>query len=188
MVSKKVIKEIDRIIKQIWENNIPKDYFSYYMLREDSLKCCLYYHLRRKLARLLEENNLRIYPEYYFSELRYRADIAIVQIDPTSNEEYLANMVTDVIAIIELKYTGGNAESTALWVKEDVLKIKDYIQSGKMRCQFYFAVIYETECYALNWMDGRSTNNWAAGYVTELNAGYIDEEMRFEVNSYNGLN
>ena len=37
-------------------------------------------------------------------------------------------------------------------------------------------------------MDRRSTNNWASGYVTELDAGYINDEMRFEVNAYNGMN
>ena len=134
------------------------------------------------------EPNLRIYPEFYFRDLAYFADLAIVQVDPDSEEEYLANAVTDIIAIIELKYTAGTADRTATWVKKDVAKMKDYIQTGKLSCQFYFAVIYEVECSSLRWMDRRSTNNWASGYVTELDAGYINDEMRFEVNAYNGMN
>lgn len=188
MVSKNVIKETDRVIKQIWEKRISKDYDSYYLLKEDSLKCCLYYHLRRELETLLKENNLRIYPEFYFSELHYKADIAIVQIDPNSEEEHLAKMVLEVVAVLELKYTYGSSESTESWVKKDISKIKDYIQNGKLKCQFYFAVIYEVEREALNWLDNEDAGDWAAGCVTELNAGYIEDEMKFEVNSYNGLN
>ena len=49
-------------------------------------------------------------------------------------------------------------------------------------------VIYENECEWLHWFDKRQTNNWANGYLTELNAGYINEEMIFEVNSCNNMN
>lgn len=188
MLSHEVLNTIDRIIKEIWINNVSTDYSDWYMLKENSLKCCMYYHLRSQLDTLLRENNLRLYPEFYFSDLAYRADLAIVQIDPDCEEEYLANAITDVIAVIELKYTASASDGVAEWVKKDVSKIKNYIQSGKLDCQFYFAVIYEVECTSLRWMDKRSTNNWASGYVTELNAGYINGEMRFEVNAYNGMN
>lgn len=185
MLSQEVINTIDRVIKEIWITNVSKDYSNWYMLKEDSLKCCIYYHLRNQLDPLLRENNLRIYPEFYFSDLSYRADLAIVQIDPDDEEEYLANSVTDIVAIIEIKYTSSTSNSTTAWVKKDIAKIKNYIQSGKLlNCQFYFAVIYEVECTSLHWMD----NNWASGYVTELDAGYINDEMQFEVNSYNGMN
>ena len=40
----------------------------------------------------------------------------------------------------------------------------------------------------LNWLDTKSKNNWAKGRVTELDAGYINDEMIFEVFSYNGWN
>lgn len=49
-------------------------------------------------------------------------------------------------------------------------------------------MIYETECWWLHWFDKRSTNNWANGRLTELNAGYLDGKMHFEVNSYNNWN
>lgn len=183
MISKSVIKEIDRTIQEVWLNNIAKDYSNYYLLKEDSLKCSFYYHLRRKLATILKENNLRIYPEYYFSELRYKADIAIVEIDPFCEANHLKDCVTKVIAVIELKYDGGNSERAVSWIKSDIQKMKNYIQSG-IQCQYYFAVIYETECEYLNWLDKRSTNHWAANNVTELDAGYLDGKMIFEVHSY----
>ena len=187
MVSEDVIEQIDRVIKEIWVKNLPDDYADNYMLKEASLKCCFYYHLRRKLAVLLRENNLRIYSEFYFPELGYAADLAIVEVDVEKEEKHLRNQVTDVVAVIELKYDGGNAERTAVWIKSDIPKIKNYVGADVSR-QFYFAVIYETECSRLTWMDKRSTNNWASGRVTELDAGYIDGEMWFEVNPYNGLN
>lgn len=188
MLSQELLNTIDRVIKKTWINDVSKDYADWYLLKEDSLKCCMYYHLRRQLDSLLQENNLRIYPEFYFSDLAYRADLAIVQIDPDCENEYLAKAITDVVAVIELKYTSNASVGAATWVKKDITKIKNYIQSGKLNCQFYFAVIYEVECASLRWMDKRSTNNWASGYVTELDAGYIKDEMQFEINSYNGMN
>jgi len=186
VISKNVLKEIDRAVKEIWLNEVVNDYDDGFLFKEDSLKCCLYYHLRNRLEKLLKDNNLRIYPEFYFSELKYRADIAIVEMDPKSEALYLRDRVKDVVAIFELKYDGGNAEGTAAVIKNDVWKIKDYIQKGKLLCQYYFAVIYETECYALNWLDKRNT--WAKGYVTELDAGLLDGEMWFEVHAYNDMN
>jgi hypothetical protein len=45
-------------------------------------------------------------------------------------------------------------------------------------------LFYETECEYINWLDKRSTNHWASDYVTELDAGYLDQKMTFEVHSY----
>lgn len=189
MVSKQVVKEIDKTIKEIWLNNIRKDWNNDYLLREDSLKCCLYYHLRTKLKKLLKENNLRIYSEYYVEKLKYRADIAIVELDLESEDSKLKNRVKNIVAIFELKYVSGNAVETEETVKQDIRKIKDYIQIGDMKCQYYFTVIYETLCSSLNWFGKNQTNNWANGYVTELDAGYKEDGyMWFEVHSYNGIN
>lgn len=94
----------------------------------------------------------------------------------------------DVIAIMELKFDGGNSIGTINAIRNDLQKIKNYIQSGKLLCQYYFGVIYEAERVNLNWLDKRSTNNWAKNYVTELNAGGLDGYMWFGVNSYNGMN
>lgn len=188
MIEQSIIEEIDRVIKETWLNEIPKDYDTGHLLKEASLQCGLYYYLRKKLHKLLEENDLRIYPEFHFSKLNYHADIAIVQIDPTIEKPNLRDKVIDVIAVMELKYDGGNSVGTANTIRSDLQKIKNYIQSGRLLCQYYFAVIYETECVSLNWLDKRSTNKWAKGCVTELNAGGLDGYMYFEVNSYNEMN
>ena len=188
MVSKEVLSEIDRAIKTVWVHQMARDYSQDYLFREDSVKCALYFHLRKKLDRLLRENNLRLYPEFVFHDLKFRADLAIVEMDFERDGAYLGDYICDVVAIIEIKYTAGADSGTTNWVKNDVKKLKRYLQDGHLDCQCYFAVIYEEECSVLRWMDKRATNNWAKGHVTELDAGYIDGKMRFEVNSYNGLN
>lgn len=185
---RELIIMIDKIIKDIWLNGIAKDYAEHHLLKEDCLKNSFYYHLRTRLADVMNEHNIRIFTEYYLPELGYRADIAIVIIDPEIEDEHLQDMVTDVLAIIELKYKSGYSKGIEQEIKNDVWKIQDYIKIGRMDCQFYLAVIYETECWAFNWLDKRQTNNWAANRVTELDAGFIDGKMKFEVNSYNGLN
>lgn len=64
--------EIDKIIKETWKKNMQQDYDSNHMLKEDSMKCCFYYHLRRKLSSILKQYNLRIFTEYYIPKLKYR--------------------------------------------------------------------------------------------------------------------
>ena len=187
MIQKTVLEEIDNVIKETWLNNISKDYAEAYILKEDSLKSCLYYHMRRRLASLLKKHNLRIFTEFDFQELNFRADMVIAKVNPYTEEHLRASISNeDIIAIIELKYTCNGSDQTAKWIKHDISKIKKYLQN--IKCQYYFAVIYEVECSVLNWMDKRSSNNWASGFVTELNAGYIDGEMQFEIHPYNGLN
>lgn len=180
--------QIDKVIKDIWLNGIAKDYAEHHLLKEDCLKNSFYYHLRTRLADVMEEHNIRIFTEYYVSELGYYADLAIVQINPESEENHLKDWVTNVVALFEFKYKGGYSQITENVIKSDVKKLKHYVQNSALQCQFYLAVIYETECWALNWLDKRQTNNWAANRVTELDAGFINGEMKFEVNSYNGLN
>ena len=179
---------IDKTIKEIWVSEIARDYSEHYLLKEDCLKNSFYFHLRTKLSDYLKANNLRIYTEYYISVLGYYADLAIVQINPESEETHLKDWVTNVIALFEFKYKGGYSKITESVIKSDIIKLKRYVQNSDLQCQFYLAVIYETECWALNWLDKRQTNNWASNRVTELDAGYIDGNMVFEINSYNGLN
>jgi len=183
-----ILAEIDRTIKKIWEVDIKNDYDEYCLLREDSLKCALYYHLRRRLEKLLKENNLRIYPEYYINTggLKYRPDIVIAKVEDEV-KPYLKDMITDIVAIFELKYEYGVSQATTDIIKRDIQKMKEYRQKMKLGCQCYFAIIYEEECTWLKWTDKRTSNRWGRGCLTELNAGYIDGEMKFEVNSYNEL-
>ena len=188
MIKTSVLKEIDKTIKDIWLNEICEDYGNGFLIKEASLQCSFYYHLWNSLKTLLNENNLYFYPEVYFKDLKYYADLAIVEMNMDLECSYLADKLTDIAAIIELKYDSGSAISTSDYIKTDKTKIRKYVQSLGYNCQYYFGVIYETECEWLNWFDKRSTNNWADGCLTELNAGYLDDRMFFEVNSYNNIN
>ena len=66
MIEKRVKKEIDKIIKEVWLDDICIDYGKGMLIKEASLQCSLYHHLQIRLAELLQDNNLYIYPEFYF--------------------------------------------------------------------------------------------------------------------------
>ena len=90
------------------------------------------------------QNN--IYPEFYFKELKFFADLVIVEMDMTLETTWLSERMTDIAAIIELKYDGGNATSTSDYIKTDMPKLREYVRSLNYDCQYYFGVIYETDC------------------------------------------
>ena len=184
MIKKAVKKEIDKAIKRIWITEICEEYGDGLLVREASIQCSLYHHLRNQLKYILDENNLYIYPEFYFSQFRYRADIAICEMDMCMETYDLHDRLKDIAAIIELKY-GGSSN----YIKGDIPKLKNYVQSLGFDCQYYFGSIDErAKCERLPLLDRRSTNNWANGCFTELNAGRLDGTMYFEVNSYNHMN
>lgn len=184
MIKKYVKKEVDKAIKHIWLHQMCDEYGYGYFLLERSIQCSFYHHLRNALQPLLDEHNLYIYPELYFKDLGYYADIAIVEMDMSIESCQLADRLTDIAAIIEIKY-GGSAD----YIKTDIPKMKTYIQNLDYDCQYYFVSIDEKSTRSrLNWIDGRSINNWANGRFTELNAGWIDDTMYFEINSYNRMN
>lgn len=58
-MNKEILKRIDKEIKSIWENDIPLDYEEKWLLREDTLKNVLYFHLRTRLGQLFDKNNIR---------------------------------------------------------------------------------------------------------------------------------
>ena len=186
MNKRRISSIIDQTIKEVWIKNIPKDFAEGYIINEDCLKMSLCYHLRRKLAGMLKENGLRIYTEKYFAGVKKRPDIIIAKIreDYAVFSLYDSIREEDVVALLELKFTSDAALSTENWMKDDVWKLKEYVQTSRLQCPLYFAVIYEVECSRLNWLDGRSTNHWAADRVTELDAGWIDGKMEFEINTY----
>lgn len=187
-MKKSIQREIDKAIKSIWLNEICQDYGNGLLLREASLQCSFYHHLMERLGWFFRENDLYLYPEFYFQELGFRADLVIAKMDMGLETRKLSDRMTDIAAIVELKYDGGDAKSTAEYIKADLAKLRKYAQNLEYDCQYYFGVIYETECIWLHWFDRRRTNHWADGCVTELNAGKLDETMYFEVNSYNHMN
>lgn len=187
VITKNTSCKIDQAIKTVWLKEICEDYGKGRLLREASLQSSLYRHLRAHLEDVLEENDLFIYPEFYIPELKYRADMAIAQMNLSEGGE-LSKRVSEIAAIIELKFEGGTAQGTVDVIKADLQKMKRYAKQLNENCQCYFGVIYETECDWLYWLDRRSTEHWANGCMTELNAGYLDGVMTFEVNSYNHMN
>ena len=188
MISESVKAEIDKLIKEIWMNDICEDYRRGNLIKEASLQTSLYHHIRTRFGVHLEENNLYLYPEFYFKGLKFRADLAIVEMDMNKETQRLSDRVTDIAAVIELKYDGGYAKTTEDWIKSDGEKLKAYARGLKYNCQYYWGVVYETECIWLHWLDKRSTNTWGKGRLTELNAGLLDGQMIFEINSYNNMN
>ena len=186
LVNEEIKNKIDQTIREIWLKNIPKDFDEGYIINEDCLKMSFCYHLRRRLATLLKENNLRIYTEKYFPGMKKKPDIIIAKMREEFSEDTLYASIheEDVVVLFELKFTSDTTRSTASWMKEDLKKLKEYVQKSKLQCPLYFAVIYEVECEWLHWLDKRSTNNWAANRVTELDAGWMEGKMQFEVHSY----
>jgi hypothetical protein len=191
-----IMKQIDYAIKVAWLQDISHDYEESSILKEDSLKNALYYHLRRRLDSLLHMENIRIYTEYNESSLKsnnMRADIAIVELDSKSEEYYLGNRVNKVLAIIELKFQP-NGSANASYIAQDVQKIKSYKSVKELdNCQYYLGFIHEhSYCERSCWLDGRQTSKWANGCVTELDAcrydGFKENQMAFSVYSYNRLN
>lgn len=118
----KAFSYIDAAIKKAWIKGVQKDYFDYYILKEDSLKNSFYHHIRMNLTdQYMMDNNIRIYTEYYLYD-NQRADIAIVKIDELGYHSHLSEKVTDVIAIIELKHKNGHC-SMEPFIK-DIAKVK----------------------------------------------------------------
>jgi hypothetical protein len=191
MIKKSVIKKIDRIIKRIWIENISSDYKNLHLLKEDTLKNCFYYHLRRKLGtRFLEENSIRIFTEFNDGDLKskgFRADMAIVELGKNT-DEYIGDNIKSIIALIEFKlgcnYTSDN------YFYDDINKVKNYIRDIKVDCLCYLGFIAEKEYSYPDWLDGRQINNWANKKVAILSANYISEndDLQFFIQSCNGLN
>lgn len=185
---------IDKAIKELWVEDIAADYDSHRLLKEDCLKNCIYYHLRRRLGDdFLKENRLQIFTEFNDGPLHgtgKRADVAIVKLMPEGKDGYsshLRNYIEDVVAIIELKHKNGQSATEEIY--KDFQKLKDYIQKDKIDCQYYEGIIHEVQWGEKAWLDKRSSNNWARGKVTELVASYNEDyEIEFDVFSYNELN
>lgn len=135
-------ENIDRCIKYIWLNQIPRDYKARNLLLEDSLKNAIYYHLRTEIGdQYLQDNNIRIFTEFRIGS--EKADIAIVRIDPLSKGS-LYEIVLDLLAIIEIKYKSGTSD---IPFHNDVKKVLKYMKNDNGKCQYYLAFIQEVIYY-----------------------------------------
>lgn len=189
MTDNRINQRIDKALKKIWAENIIPDYNKDYLLKEDTLKNSIYYHLRNELGDgFLDRNRLRIYTEYYLGENKNKkrqiADIAIVQLKLLNdmNDGYMIkDRVENIITIMELKFKG----NTEKHFRDDVKKIKEYTRIKKCRdSKFYLGFIYEAT-YSTDigsWLYKSQSENWAHNKVTELTAHYDEETEEFVSN------
>lgn len=189
----RIMKLIDKTIKEIWVKDIKNDINSMYVLYEDTLKNAFYYHLRNRLKNVLDDYNIRIFTEFHDGKLRnkgVRADIAIVEINKAECE-HLKHNISKIYSIIELKYKGSRA-SVDCFIK-DVEKTMKYIKDEELReCQFYLGFIHEEEFESdsISWLQNKKDEKVANGRLTELSACYYTgmDDMIYTVLSYNNLN
>lgn len=201
LANSEIAKTIDRVIKEIWMNEIASDYCDGALLKEDTLKNSFYHHLRVKLDDFLKKNRLRIYTEFNEKDIKkrkMRADLAIIKIsNEESDSNYLGKCVGSVLTIIEFKYMQGGGNAVKI-IQKDIHKMKDYIKHFKFEdCQYYLGIIHEHEYPndEINWLSDRQSNSWAKGRLTELGACYYkresendENEIGFSVCSYNDFN
>lgn len=170
MVNNKIIERIDSVIKTVWSKDLKMDYDKKFLLKEDTLKNAFYFHLRTRLGEsFLNENNLRIFTEYYIDG--ERIDLVIVEIDPVRAEEYyLGDCVNSILAVVEMKYLNPYASASIFY--KDVQKILSFIHTWDNNTKHYLAFIQEkyfkTEDIE-NWFENEQAAN-AKGKVTELYA------------------
>lgn len=184
-VNEEIIYKIDKTIKSIWKKEISKDYAKGWLLKEDTLKNALYFHLRKRLGKLFDENNIRIYTEFTdkeFKGTRCRPDMVIAKIDLNAKENYLGDCITDILAVIEFKYKSGYTASNDVY--DDYLKLRRYANKFKINGKLYMATIWEYEDKETCWESEK--NKWARGKLTELNASYKPEtsNMRFYIKEH----
>ena len=160
---------IEKSIISIWLTEIQADYQNRWLLKEDTLKNALYFHLRSNLGELFEAHNIRIYTEFTDCEFKgsgFRPDMVIAKIDPGKDVSYWGDAVTECLAVLELKYKSGYTASQDIY--EDFSKLHSYIEDLAIDCKLFMATIWEYEDDETSWME--SDCAWATGKVTELNA------------------
>ena len=193
MVKKVLREEIDRAIKEVWKKNIRNDYKNSHLFNEDTLKNSFYFHLRRKLGtKFLEENNIRIFTEFYVKDMSLFADMAIFELG-NKFDGYISDNIKSYIAIIEFKWGGIYTQDS--YFNIDIEKVKGYIQKRNIdKCLYYLGFINEKErSDSLYWLDGRRTGvgKWTDKKVTVLSASFEiegNDELCFYIQSCNGLN
>ncbi len=186
-IPKKVLNEIHNTIKYIWEYDIPKDYDQKLLLKEDTFKNSLYFHIRTRLSLLLEKYNIMIFTEFNTDNFRstgYRADLILAQMNFDENEIFWGDCVENYICIFELKFKGGYSTASDEIIK-DYEKTKHYIEELELGeyCHYYVATIWE--CYPDSkwWLN--KNEEWAKGKLTELNADHNSKgEMVFYIKEH----
>ena len=171
-VDKEVLGIINKRIKYIWEEKIKEDYKNGWLLKEDTLKNALYYHIRMELSSLFQEHNIRIFTEFTdaeFKESNLRPDIVIA----TANFEdgvngYYGDDIKECLAVIEIKYKSNFSSHKK--ILDDYDKLQVYADKLNFKGKLYMATIWECEDEATTWI--RKNAAWAKNKVVELNASY----------------
>ena len=84
MIRKRVRKEIDRAVKEIWLTDICREYGQGRFLVEADIQCSFYHHLRQRLDPLFAANSLYAFTEFYVPGLGRRGqkiDLAVFEMD-----------------------------------------------------------------------------------------------------------
>ena len=174
---------VHKTLSRIWEYDIPRDYNNRWLLKEDTLKNALYFHLRNQLKKLFDENDVRIFTEFTDGKFKgsgYRPDIVIARIDPSKQVSYWGEAVTECLAVIEIKFKTGFLPHAE--IEADYEKLRYYAEDLDVTGDLYMVTIWEYEDNSTTWI--RKNAAWAKGIVTELNASYepsSDKQMRFYV-------
>lgn len=183
MQTRELIKLIDKTLVDIWKNEIKSDYECGWLLKEDTLKNALYFHLRNKLGTVFAYNNIRIFTEFTDCEFKgkgYRPDIVISRVNMNAPSKHRRYDVIECLAVIEIKYKTGFTPHYDIIA--DYEKLKCYAQKLGVTAKLYMATIWEYEDETTTWE--RKNAAWAKGRLTELNASYVkgsSHEMRFYV-------
>ncbi len=188
MTKQEIENIIDKTIKEIWKSEIADDYESGWLLKEDTLKNSFYYHLRTRLGKLFDDNDIRIFTEFTdnkFKNTEYRPDMVIAKVDLDRGSKYWGDDVTECLAVIELKYKNGFNGSKDIY--SDYKKLSVYVDGLGFGCKLYMATIWEYEDDETSWEPEES--EWAKGRLTELNASYKKgtKDMRFYVQAHQKL-
>ncbi len=169
---------IHQTLISVWQTKIKEDYENGWLLREDTLKNALYFHLRKELEELLIENNLRIFTEYAGKEFQhsgFRPDMVIAKV---ASQQFGYEAVEECLAIIEIKFKNRFYPSNDIYA--DYKKLESYITDLNLTGHLYMATIWEYEDDKTAWLEDNP--EWARGKVTELNASYVrgsDRKMQF---------
>ena len=165
-----IILAIEAAMTSTWMNEIKADYEHGWLLKEDTLKNAMYFHLRNKLGWFFDSNNIRIFTEFTdwkFKSSGYRPDMVIAKVDTDSDADYWGNTVTECLAVIEFKYKTGFASSESIYA--DYKKLRYYVENLGLNSKLYMATIWEYEDDETPWVENA---DWLTGRVIELNASY----------------
>ena len=166
-----IMQIIDEAIKSIWVNEIRNDYENKRLLKEDTLKNAMYFHLRNRIGWLCDECDLRIFTEFTDDKFRGTGripDMVIARMDMQKDVRYWGNAVMECLAVIEIKYKANASASRDIIA--DYEKLRYYIEKLNVESKLYMATIWECEDDPTTWE--RKNAAWAKGKVTELNASY----------------